>query len=146
MKGNPDPIAVGLRRMNALLAWWDVPKISNMDAADHEIRRFQDFAADLQTLYGDAAGLQVNALLVTNQEIAHALCQILQQRGPRDLLAAESKLVLSILEAAALHAKTWNDVSLQVNARWGAFVKEVGAPPQARNSDAAGFDTSLSQS
>ena len=146
MTMDPDPIAVSLRRMNALLAWWGVPRICGMDGADREIRRFQSFAADLQTLYGNAAGLQVSTLLATNEEIAHALCQLLQQRRPQDLLAAESKLVVSVLEAAALHAKTWVDVSRQVNARWGAFTTEDTTASDARNNGAPRSGTFFSPS
>lgn len=105
MDATTDPIGASLKRMNALLAWWGVPKISGVDATTHEIRRFQDFAADLQRLYGDAAGLQVRTLLTTNEGITRALCQLLQQRRLQDLLAAESKLVASVLEAAALQSK-----------------------------------------
>lgn len=65
MDPNTDPIGTSLKRINALLAWWGVPKISGIGTTDPKIRRFQDFATDLQTLYGDAAGVRVEALLAT---------------------------------------------------------------------------------
>jgi hypothetical protein len=139
-----DPTGASLKRINALLAWWGVPKISGMGATDREIRRFQDFAADLQTLYGDAAGLQVRALLTTNEGIARALCQLLQQRRPQDLLAAESSLVASVLESAAVQAKTWIDVSQQMNARCAAFAREATTDFQTGNSGATNSETFVS--
>lgn len=132
MIADPDPVALSLRRTNALLTWWGLAAASGPAGGDREAERSRNFAADVQTLYGDAAGRQVSALLATNDEIDVVLRQLLQQRRSKDPLAAESRLVVSVLEAAAMHARTWIEVGARVNARWNAFAMEAIA-----NEDAA---------
>lgn len=137
MIADPDPIALSLRRTNALLAWWGLPGAAGAGAGGGELQRFRNFAADVQTLYGDAAGRQASALLATNDEIVEALRQLLQQRRSRDLLAAESRLVVSVLEAAAMHARTWIEVGSRVNARWNAFATQAIAGEEGAATAAA---------
>lgn len=111
METKDNPLTVGVDRLNALIAWWGVPVTNGNGAIEHQMKRFQQFAADLQKTCVDAYGGEMDALLGSNDRLSRSIQELLRCRRPQEVLAAESEIVATLLEGASLQAKRWAEVT-----------------------------------
>lgn len=118
-------ITTGLDRLNAWFAGWGVPTGNGGSAIDGQMKRFQAFASDLQKAYGETYSRQINALLTTNQRIAGSLQEFIHCRQPQDVIAAESTVLATMLEAASLQAETWIELAQKLQDCCAAMAREA---------------------
>ena len=125
MTGKDDNIAMGLDRLNALFAWWGVPTADGNGTIDRQMKRFQVFASDLQKTYGDAYSHEMEALLKSNERVVRSLQELVRCRQPQDVIAAESDILATLLEGAALQAKTWAELTQKVQDCCAAMARDA---------------------
>jgi hypothetical protein len=139
-------IMAGVDRLNGLLAWWGMAGSEGNLRFEGQIKRFQQFAADLQKAYGEAYRQQVEALSAANERLVRSLQGLLLSRKPDELMAAESEILATLLEGASLQAQTWAELGQRVQECCLALASEATAqvhklaetpavaPPQAERS------------
>ena len=137
MNAKDDNIMMGLDRLNALFAWWGVPTAGGNGNIDGQMKRFQVFASDLQRTYGEAYSHQMEALFTANQRLVSSLQELARCRQPQDVIAAESDILATLLEGAALQAKTWAELTQKVQDCCAAMARETASEVRKQPKDAA---------
>jgi hypothetical protein len=117
--------SMGLDRLNAVLAWWGIPNANINGQIDDQMKRLQTFASGLQKACGEAYSDQMRAPLSANERIATSLQELLRCRQPKDVIAAESIVLATILESASLQAKTWVQFTQKVQDCCAAMAREA---------------------
>lgn len=133
-----DQISAGMKRLNALLCWWGMGSAPDMDDFARQFDRLQNFVSDVQKAYLDAASRHTDAMLDSNDRLARSAQGLLKGREQADLLAAQAEIVDIVLEAAALHARTWAELQREVQESYRALSarstdKVKSAPPPAKD-------------
>ena len=124
MTAKDDIGAMGLDRLNALFAWWGIPDAGENGNVDGQMKRFQAFTSDLQKVYGEAYNRQMEAMFTANERIAKSLQAFLHCREARDVIAAESNVLATILEGASLQSRTWVEVTQKIQDCCASMARE----------------------
>jgi hypothetical protein len=111
MDARDNVLATGVERLNALIAWWGLPAVSGDGAMERQMKRFQQFASDLQKTSSDAYRGEMDALLSGNERLGRSVQELLRCRRPQEVLAAESEILASFLEGASLRARRWAELT-----------------------------------
>jgi hypothetical protein len=118
-------ITTGLNRLNALFTWWGVANSYGNGDIDTPMKRLQACASDLQKIYSDAYGRQIQAMFVANERLAGSLQELLRCRKPRDAIAAELNILATLLEEAMVQTKTWVELTKKVQDRCAAMTRDA---------------------
>lgn len=120
------------------MAWWTLPDIANADAIDAQAKRYRGFLADLNRLFSEASSRQAQALSAANRQFAGAFQGFLSARRPPELLAAQSTLFKGLMESMAAQAKTWTELTWDLQNCCTAMVRETArdVPGSARQAEA----------
>lgn len=127
MKANDSGITMGLDQLNAMLAWWGIPNMSGSTTIEGQLKRLQTFASDLQKVYAEASGREMEALFLTNERIARAVQGLFQCRKPEEVAVAQSTILATVLDAASLQTRTWADAARKVQDCCAALALEAQA-------------------
>ncbi|MBA3516916.1 MAG: hypothetical protein H0T75_04580 [Rhizobiales bacterium] len=111
MNAKDDGLTAGVQRLNALLGWWGVPMAGGNGTIDRRMKRFQQFASDLQSACGDAYGGQMDVLCASNDRIARSFQDLLRSRQPQEAMAAELGILATFLESASRQARGWAELT-----------------------------------
>jgi len=107
-------ITNGLDRLNALFEWWGIANTTGNDGIDAQAKRLRALAFDLQKTYTEASGREMEALLTANERLIHTLHDILRSRNLQEAIAAQSSIVMTLLEAASLRARMWIELTEKI--------------------------------
>ena len=111
-------------RRNDLLAWWAMAADGN-SGIEGQARRLQLFTADLQKAYGNACSRHMEALFAANEQLVRSFQGLLRVQRPDELMAAESDILATLMEAASLQARTWIELGETVQDRCLAMAREA---------------------
>ena len=89
MNAKDDALMAVVDRLNALLGWWAVPIASG--TMDSQIRRFHQFASDIQKICADAYSGQMGALFSNNDRLVRSFQDLLRCRRPQEVLTANQR-------------------------------------------------------
>ncbi len=106
-----------LDRLNALLAWWDLPNSMGSGIGDAQTRRFRAVVSNVLKSYGDACDRQQEALSSTNEQLGRWLQNLRRSRHPQDIVTAGSAIVTTFLEEGSQQARIWAEFTEAVQAR-----------------------------
>jgi hypothetical protein len=124
MDAKDNVLTTGIDRLNALTAWWGIPAAGN-GAVDRQMKRFQQFASDLQKTCADAYSGEMNALFSSNDHLGRSFQELLQCRRPQDVMAAESEILATLLEGATLQTRRWAELTQKLQECCAAMVREA---------------------
>jgi hypothetical protein len=118
-------LAAGVERLNALIAWWGIPPANGNGAIDRQMKRFQQFASDLQKTCADAYSSEMDSVLSSNGRLGRSFQELLQCRRPQEVLAAESEILATLLEGASLQAKRWTELTQRFQECCAAMARDT---------------------
>jgi len=78
MIAKDDALTAGVERLNGLLGWWGVPIANGNGMINSQMKRLQQFAADLQKTCSDAYSGEMDALFSSNDRLARSFQDRLQ--------------------------------------------------------------------
>lgn len=125
MTAKTDDNPTGLDRLNALLAWWAMPKGMALGNTEEQTKRFQVLVTDLSQAFSEASSSQVKTLNATNGQLARSLQDLLRSRQPQELMAAQLSVVAGLLESFAAQTKTWADLNQKVHRCCATMIRET---------------------
>lgn len=114
MDARSDGLTIGLRRMNALLAWWGVSDAGGDGEIELKIARFEQMASELQRACRDTYNHQLEAALSTNDRLVCSFQEFARCRRPNEVMATESEILATLLEAASVQAKMWAELASKI--------------------------------
>lgn len=132
MKGSETNMSMGLNRMNGLLAWWGIPNTIGADAIEARSKRFQLLVAELSTLFSDASSSQVQAISDTNDRFSQALQELLSARQAPELMAAQSNLVVGLIESLTAQTQAWAELTQKLHTCCAAAVRDAAIETSER--------------
>jgi hypothetical protein len=137
MNSKDNSAVMGLDRLNALFAWWGIPKSSGNGTIETQMKRFQTFAADLQKTFGDTYSQQMRTLFASNEQLGRSLQELVRCRKPQDLIAAESKILAIFFDGISRQAKSWIELTQKVEDCCATVTRQAAGeadvqPPAAR--------------
>lgn len=127
----------GVERLNALIAWWGFPAAGGDGAIDHQMKRLQQFASDMQKIYGDAYKDELDTLAGSNDRLGRSFQDLLQSRRPPELLAAESEILATLLEGASQRARRWSELTQKIQECCAGMARDAAADFRERAQGAA---------
>ena len=110
MSRKNDALTEGMERLTALLGWWGAGTVGGT-AIEEQMKRLHQFAAELQTASAAAYSGQMDAMLATNDRLARSFEDLVRSRRPQEVLAAESEIFATFLEAASQNSKRWAELT-----------------------------------
>lgn len=125
MKTKDDALTAGVERLTGLLGWWGVPIASGNGMIDIQMKRLQQFAADLQKTYSDAYRSEMDALFSSNDRLARSFQDLFHSRQPQEVMAAESDIFATLLEDASLHVKRWTELTQKLQECCAAMARDA---------------------
>lgn len=125
MNTKDDSLTAGVERLNGLLSWWGVPIAGGNGTIDSQIKRFQQFASDLQKTCSDAYSGEIAALFRNNDRLVRSFQDLLRSRRPQEVMAAESDILANFLEGASLHAKRWAELTQKLEECCAAMARDA---------------------
>lgn len=135
MTAKDDVGVMGLDRLSALFAWWGIPDKGGNGDIDGQMKRLQAFTSDLQKVYGEAYSRQMEAMFTANERIASSLRKFLHCRHPRDVIAAESNVLATILEGASLQSNAWVEVTKKIQDCCATMARESADAAREQETD-----------
>ncbi len=114
METKAEDFAMELNRLSALLNWWGVPRSNGVGEIEARIKRFYVVASNLQKIYDEAYRQQLETLRTANERLVESLRELLRCKQPRDVIAAESDMLATLLGGASRQAKTWAELNRKV--------------------------------
>lgn len=120
-------MTAGVERLNALVAWWGVPAAAGNGAMDRQMKRFQQFASDLQKTSSDAYSGEMKALFSSNERLGRSVQELFQCRRPQEVLAAESEILARVLEGASLQARRWTELTQRLQECCAGMARDAAA-------------------
>jgi hypothetical protein len=122
-----DGLTTGLHRVKALLSWWGVSDAGDDREIEAEIARFERFTAHLQQACRDTHGRQLATALSTKDGLACLVQDLARCQRTNDVMAVESAIVATLLDAAVAQAKMWTELAGEIQASWRAMTREANA-------------------
>ena len=142
MKSGQDRSTAGLHRVAALLKWWGFPGDGVNREIDAQLVGFGQFTSDLQQAYGDTCSREFEAGVSANERLAQSFHRLAHSRHAQELLATESEVLATLLDAAALQAEIWTELTARL--REASVSMALAAAHDVRRQDHASRSTSLS--
>jgi hypothetical protein len=133
----PDEFASELDRVEALLKWWGAPGFGYDGFTQTHLKRFETIMAELEKAAGEIAAQQEEALTQSKDLLVQSLPAFVSGHDLNDVLAAQSKILVSLLEAASAQAKTWMSFSDKIRHAQLSLAQANGAD-SANGHDANG--------
>ena len=103
----PDEFASELDRVEALLKWWGAPGFGYDGFTQTHLKRFEAIMAELEKAAGEISARQEETLTQSKDLLMQSLPVFVGSHNLNEVLAAQSKILVSLLEAASAQAKTW---------------------------------------
>lgn len=125
MDARSDGLTIGLRRMNALLAWWGVSNGGSDGEIELKIARFGQMASDLQRACRETYSHQLEAALSTNDRLAWSFQEFTRCQRPNEVMAMESEILATLLEAASVQAKMWAELANKIQESCVAVARDA---------------------
>lgn len=140
MNTKDDVFTASQERLNALLGSWGAPIAGANGMMEGQMKRLQQFVSDAQKLCGDAYSGQIEAVLKGNDRLVRSFQDLLQSRQPQEVLAAESNILATFLEAASLNTKRWAELTQKLQECSAAMAREA-ADDLRQNAQEAAAET-----
>ena len=140
MKASETSIPIGLGRINGLLAWWGMPSALEAGQIEAQAKQFQVLIVDLVKLFNEASSNQAQALSASNERFTRAFQDLLRAREPPELMAAQSSLVIGLMQSLAAQTKIWAELTQNLSDYCSTMAREavVEAGEHAGRSEPAG--------
>jgi hypothetical protein len=122
-----DGLANGLHRVNALLRWWGVSDAGDDREIEAQIARLERFTAHLLQASRETHARQLATALSTKDSLASLVQDLARCQRPNDVMAVESAIVATLLDAAVTQAKTWTELACDIQASSRAMTREANA-------------------
>jgi hypothetical protein len=120
-------IPAGLDRIKGLMAWWGMPNVLEAGQIEAQGKRFQVLVVDLVKLFNEASSNQAQALSASNEWFTRAFQDLLRAREPPELMAAQSSLVIGLMQSLAAQTKIWAELTQKLHNSCLAMVREAAA-------------------
>ena len=130
----PDEFASELDRVEALLKWWGAPGFGYDGFTQTHLKRFEAIMAELEKAAGEISARQEKTLTQSKDLLMQSLPVFVGSHNLNEVLAAQSKILVSLLEAASAQAKTWVSFSDKIRNAQVSLAAANGAD------HASGFD------
>lgn len=130
----PDEFASELDRVEALLKWWGAPGFGYDGFTQTHLKRFEAIMAELEKAAGEISARQEETLTQSKDLLMQSLPVFVGSHNLNEVLAAQSKILVSLLEAASAQAKTWVSFSDKIRNAQVSLAAANGAD------HASGFD------
>jgi hypothetical protein len=127
MEAKENPFSTSMERLNGLMAWWGMPGPNGNGAVGRQIKRLQQFAADFQKTCADAYSGEMSAVLNSNERLGRSVQEFVRCRQPSEVLAAESEILVTLLEGASLQAKLWAELTQRLQECCAAVARDAAA-------------------
>jgi hypothetical protein len=109
-----DEFASELDRVEALLKWWGAPGLGYDNFTLTHLKRFEAIVAELETAATEISARQKQALMQSKDLLVQSLPVFVHSHDLNEVMAAQSKILFSLLETASEQAKTWVNLSNKV--------------------------------
>ena len=127
MNARYDEVTTGVHRLNALLAWWGISDADGHSAIEARITRFVQLTSDLQQACLETRSRQLEAAVSTNDRLTHSFQDLAHCRLPHEVIAAESEILTTLLEAASLQLKAWIELTQKLQDSCVAMAREAAS-------------------
>lgn len=114
MTDKDNGLMLGQSPMPPFFNWWRPGNAPATDDITTQLKRVETFVADLQQSYGEACSHQMEALLATNETLMASVQDLARCREPGDFFAAQSNILLALMEGVSGQAKVWSELAEQV--------------------------------
>lgn len=111
-----DGLTNGLHRVNALLSWWGVSDAGDDREIEAQIARLERFTAHLQQACRATHGRQLATALSTKDSLTCLVQDLARCQRPNDVMAVESAMVATLLDAAVAQARMWTELACEIQA------------------------------
>jgi hypothetical protein len=108
-------IPAGLDRIKGLMSWWGMPSVLGAGQIEAQGQRFQGLVVDLVKLFNEASSNQAQALFAANEQFTRAFQDLLRAREPPELMAAQSSLVIGLMQSLAAQTKIWAELTQKLS-------------------------------
>jgi hypothetical protein len=141
-------IPAGLDRIKGLMSWWGMPNVLEAGQIEAQGKRFQGLVVDLVTLFNEASSNQAQALSASNERFTRAFQDLLRAREPPELMAAQSSLVIGLMQSLAAQTKIWAELTQKLSDYCSTMAHEVvvEAGEHAGRSEPAGKQAEVERS
>ncbi len=92
---------------------------------DIQMKRLQQFAADLQKTCSDAYSGEMEALFSSNDRLARSFQDLFQQPAAARGDGRKSDILATLLEGASLHAKRWAELTQKLQECCAAMARDA---------------------
>ena len=125
------------------MAWWGMPNVLEAGQIEAQGQRFQVLVVDLVKLFNEASSNQAQALSASNERFTRAFQDLLRAREPPELMAAQSSLVIGLMQSLAAQTKIWAELMQNLSDYCSTMAREavVEAGEHAGRSEPAGKQT-----
>lgn len=114
MDAKTDAAAASTALLNTLLTFWGMSNAAGSGRVDGQMKRFEQFARDMQKTCDAAQRSQMDSLLTSNDRLMHSFQALFRSRAPQDVIAAESEILATVFEGASLQAKNWLELTQNI--------------------------------
>ena len=124
-----DAFASELDRLDALLKWWGAPKSGHEKVSHAHLQRFDAIVSELERAVVEITESQEQALTQSQDLLVQSLPIFVNGRDLDKVMAAQSKILLSLFDAASTQVKTWVNFAEKIrNAQLALAASELEAP------------------
>jgi hypothetical protein len=131
-------IPAGLDRIKGLMSWWGMPSVLGAGQIEAQGQRFQGLVVDLVKLFNEASSNQAQALFAANEQFTRAFQDLLRAREPPELMAAQSSLVIGLMQSLAAQTKIWAELTQKLSDYCSTMAHEAVVGEHAGRSEPAG--------
>ena len=123
-----DSFASELDRLDALLKWWGAPGSGAGNIPHANLERFDAIVSELERAVIEIAESQEQALTQSQELLVQSLPVFVNGRDLDKVMSAQSKILLSLFDAASTQARTWINFAEKVrNAQLTLAASELDA-------------------
>jgi len=102
-----DEFAPDLDRLDALLKWWGAPGAGCAELRHANLERFDAIVSELEQAVAEITANQEEALTQSRELLVQSLPVFVNSQDMNEVMAAQSKILLSLFDAASTQIKTW---------------------------------------
>jgi hypothetical protein len=133
-----DDMASELDRLEGLLKWWGAPAAGTEAFGQAHIQRFEAIVSELERAVAEISINQEQALTRSRELLVRSLPVFVNSHDLNEVMAMQSRILLSLFEAASSQVKSWMSFSDRIrNAQVSLTAEAAEAAPAHKPAAAA---------
>lgn len=128
-----DEFVSELDRLEGLLKWWGAPGAACDDFRQSQLQRFETIVAELERAVAEISSNQEQALTRSRELLVQSLPVFVNSHDLNEVMAVQSKILMSLFEAASTQVKTWMSFAERIRNAQVSLADEVTETASASN-------------